>query len=53
MEWKSKMATTANILKGEFWRLLLNHLVILVETYIVATEWIVDQKQIKLCWSEI
>ena len=53
MERKSKMATTATILKNEFWRLLLNHWVIWVETYIVETEWLVDQKKIKLYLSEI
>ena len=47
------MATTATILKTDFWPLLLNHWVIWFETYIVATEWLIDQKVIKFCWSEI
>ena len=47
------MATTAAILKIDIWRLLLNHLAIWVETLIVATEWLLDQKYVKFCRSEI
>ena len=47
------MATTATTLKIDFWRLLLNHRVILIDTYIIVTEWLVDQKYVKICWSKI
>ena len=53
VDWKSKMAITAIILKIHFWYLLLNHSAIWVETYTVAIKWLVDQKYIKFCRSEI
>ena len=50
---KSKMATTAAILKISFWHLFPNLWSLWTEPCSVATGWLLDWKELKLCWSEI
>ena len=50
---KSKMATTAAILKINFQHLFKNLWSLWAETCSVAIGWLLDPNKLKLCWSEI